>query len=60
MLKSRKARVLASLVAVTGVLAGFVLVTPAEAERAQCRATPVPGQAGVSIVTCARPIRKPA
>jgi hypothetical protein len=54
MLKHGKAvRVLAVALAISGGLVSqLAVVTDAHAKRAKCFATPVPGQHGVSIVTC--------
>ena len=51
--RTRLARVLAVAAALSGaVLMQFAVVGEAQAKRAKCFATPVPGQPGVEIVTC--------
>lgn len=52
-MKSLLSRVLAVTLVLAGAVAvQFAVVGEAQAKRAKCFATPVPGQPGVSIVTC--------
>jgi hypothetical protein len=52
---NRRLRVLALVLAILGALGAAAAST--QTKRASCVSTPVPGQPGLSIVTCTKPRR---